>query len=230
MLTAVSAVMRSAVRRTLARGSRGPAIPSAAFGSRSSLRALQPHPRRDEQQSEDEERRKRDEDDQAGVRVLEQPRQRRDHQRDEHHRRCCRDQRAEDRERMARERFASCHTASFTSGSACMRRARRCRRAGSLALVGHRRLPVGLVFVAISFGLVIQAWISSALSFLPTPSSGFALPPCRRWSGTRHFCARRPPVPPWRHPALPQPATAPADAERDGAAGRILVVMNVDPA
>ena len=84
-LTAVSATMTSAVRRTAAVRKSSTGQSATALGSRSQLPLLQPHPQRDQQQPEDEEGRKGDEDDQAGVRVVEQPDDDGDRQRDEHH-------------------------------------------------------------------------------------------------------------------------------------------------
>ena len=84
MLTAVSAMIASAVRRTPALRSRTPASRRRrSDGAKAAL--LQPHAQRDEQQTDDERRGNGNEDDEPCVRVVEPTREHRDHQRDEQH-------------------------------------------------------------------------------------------------------------------------------------------------
>ena len=49
---------------------------------------------------------------------------------------------------------------------------------------------VDLAFAAVSIGSTIHARMSAAVSFVPTPSSGLALPPlpAMEWH-IEHFCA-----------------------------------------
>ena len=116
MLTAVSAAMRSAVRRTSARRKSRTGQSATARRIAQQLSPLQPHAHRDEQQPDHEHGGDRDEDDQPRVRVGEHAREHRDHQGDEHHGRRRGDQRPDDRERVAHER-AVVITTLATSGS-----------------------------------------------------------------------------------------------------------------
>ena len=113
-----------------------------------------------------------------------------DHQRDEHHRGRGGDQRAGDRERMAGERFAALTRCPLLQalhvGDERVESA-----AGSLPyFAGIGGFLVDLAFAATSFGSRIHCLMSSALSFAPTPSSGFVfLPlPAMEWQ-VEHFCA-----------------------------------------
>ena len=87
-----------------------------------------------------------------------------------------RDHHAGDRERMASERFRASSRRSATSGSACRRRARRGPRPA-----GCRTSPASAASWStwpsrvISVGCVIHWRMSSAVNFVPTPSSGLAL-------------------------------------------------------
>src|SRR4029453_10917398 len=69
---------------------------------------------------------------------------------------------------------------------------------------------VELVFFSMTFGVVIHALMSSALSFLPTPSSALAFPPvpATLWH-TEHFCAAYTALP--LSPSWARPRAGPAD-------------------
>ena len=190
-LTAVSAAMRRVVRRTPGVRKSSTGQSATALGSRRSFRrcshipdGISSSPRTKMAGSATKTTR-------PAYGLLSNPIDHGNHQRDEHHGADRGDHRADDRERMTGERGAARHVASATSGSACRRPARRGPpRAACSYFFGIGGFFVDFVLAAISIGLTIQLRMSSADSFVPTPSSGFVLLPlpAMAWH-IEHFCA-----------------------------------------